>query len=274
MIVRVDPVFLTCLRPTADEAVAAFSAAGAASLELSLFSGPQHLDHADAAVSAAFAEALRSVGLKVFSVHACFGGAFDLSVLDQAARKAAVEAHMAQIRYSATLGAEAVIVHPGSSCPDATQRPQRRSAAAQSLTELASVADEVGIGLAVENMPPDYPGDNIEELVGLVDGLACDRAGFCFDTGHCHLCGIGQGEMIRAFAGRIQVIHWHDNHGKSDEHLIPGAGNIDWGDYFSSLAAAQFDAPVTVEAGERGMELSEFVRLSKVALQERRSLYV
>ena len=115
MIVRVDPVFLTCLRPTADEAVAAFSAAGAASLELSLFSGPQHLDHADAAVSAAFAEALRSVGLKVFSVHACFGGAFDLSVLYQAARKAAVEAHMAQISYSATL--------KGASCIPAARAP-------------------------------------------------------------------------------------------------------------------------------------------------------
>ncbi len=51
----------------------------------------------------------------------------------------------------------------------------------------------------------------------------------CLDTGHTHLFGIQTtAELIERFAPHISHIHLHDNHGKIDEHLIPGDGTIDW----------------------------------------------
>ncbi len=51
----------------------------------------------------------------------------------------------------------------------------------------------------------------------------------CIDTGHTHLFGIQTtAELIERFAPHISHFHIHDNHGKTDEHLIPGEGTIDW----------------------------------------------
>ncbi len=271
----VEPVFLTSLLPTALEAVEQFSAAEARYLELSVFSGPQHFAPADRDAVDALKQALGRTGVEVFSVHASFGAAVDLSSPESAIRQHAVATHLAEMRLAAELRAQAVVVHPvGSGCPDASQRADRLAASAASLSALADAAVDLGLNLAVENMTPHNPADDLGELVALVDGLNCPRAGFCFDTGHCHLNGIALSQMISAFAGRLHVIHWHDNNGERDEHLNPGAGNIDWEDYYAGLAGIGFDAPVTVEAGNRGMILSEFVRVAKLALDERRAMYV
>jgi len=271
----VEPVFLTSLVPTALEAVEQFSAAEAGYLELSLFCGPRHFNPADGDAVDALKQALARTGVEVFSVHASFGATFDLSTLEGTVRQHAVETHLAEMRLAAELGAQAVVVHPvGSGCPEASQRADRLAASAASLSALAAAAVDLGLNLAVENMTPHNPADDLDELVALVDGLHCPRAGFCFDTGHCHLNGIAQSRMISAFADRLHVIHWHDNNGERDEHLNPGAGNIDWEDYYAGLAAIGFDAPVTVEASNRGLILSEFVRVARLALDERRAMYV
>lgn len=57
----------------------------------------------------------------------------------------------------------------------------------------------------------------------------------CLDIGHAnhpdqsHLPAKNSiNTFIEAFKEKIIHLHIHDNHGKSDEHLIPGEGTIDW----------------------------------------------
>jgi sugar phosphate isomerase/epimerase len=78
----------------------------------------------------------------------------------------------------------------------------------------------------------------------------CDIAGnseylkICLDVGHAnnpnqsHLTENSLKTFIQEYGQRIIHLHFHDNHGKIDEHLVPGEGNIDWHEVMKELCAA------------------------------------
>jgi len=59
-------------------------------------------------------------------------------------------------------------------------------------------------------------------------------------------------------------VHAHDNHGKSDEHLCVGDGNIDWDLVAKHLKRVSFDKAVIVESVEHIDESIQ--RLEKLLL--------
>ena len=67
--------------------------------------------------------------------------------------------------------------------------------------------------------------DYIDELN---DFAGEKRFAFCLDTGHALLTGRDIYSTIMKLGSRIEALHIHDNDGKTDRHVTPYMGALDW----------------------------------------------
>ena len=120
------------------------------------------------------------------------------------------------------IGAERLVVHPGHIWGE-EMRSAAQAALDRSLDDLAAVQHMGEVRVAVENMgawescffrEPDF-----------LDRLADRALGFALDVGHAHVNG-NLASVLEC--GETIHVHLHDNHGRRDEHLACGDGNIDF----------------------------------------------
>ena len=138
-------------------------------------------------------------------------------------RRAAVKLHRRHLRVASRLGATLYIVHPDMQAKPHARDPEVAAALECSFAELRELQDDLGVPVAVENMPePEYshftaPGDL--DLQGL---------GLALDVGHAALTGTLESWLARPGA-RLLHVHLHDNQGVGgdDVHLPLGTGTID-----------------------------------------------
>ncbi len=112
------------------------------------------------------------------------------------------------------------------------------------LTPIAEYAEKKGIRLAIENMC-NYRFDQgvrrygcmPEEVIRVADHFG---AGVCFDFGHANSVHLNQGDALRMIGKRLTAIHINDNNGKTDEHLFPFFGSIDWKDAMQGLRDTEY----------------------------------
>jgi len=150
----------------------------------------------------------------------------DFSSFDDRVHEHGVEAQIEALELAKLLGAKAVVVHP--SCePVTTDRRRRLDRARGVIRELARVAEESGLVLAIENLTPGELGDHAEEVAWLIEQADSEWVAACFDTGHANLAGDfhHEAEVLLPLAA---TTHLHDNDGTADQHRFPGQGNIDW----------------------------------------------
>lgn len=69
-----------------------------------------------------------------------------------------------------------------------------------------------------------------------------------WDVGHANIQG-SLDKDIESFADKIVEVHLHDNHGKQDEHLSIGDGQIDFLKVISKLKQADFNGLLMIEGG-------------------------
>ena len=122
-------------------------------------------------------------------------------------------------------------------------------------------AKAYGIGICLENDFGYLPGTrhplycaDIRELTDLVDAFG-DPAhlGICYDFGHANLCpGVDHNENLKTIGPRLKTLHVQDNHGSSDEHLLPFHGNIDWQACMEGLWEIGYGGDLTYEIQEFG----------------------
>lgn len=132
-------------------------------------------------------------------------------------REASVKLHSRAIEASAAVGAELYIIHPGYT-PWSFCWMDALTCLDRSLEEIAPLQEELGIALAVENMPES------EWLLFKRPDLDLHSLGLVLDVGHAHTCGTLQ-EFLNHPA--LKHIHLHDNTGEGDLHLSLGKGSID-----------------------------------------------
>lgn len=189
------------------------------------------------------------------------GAAPQISSLDESERRRAVAVATRTIRLARSLGAEAVIIHPGRVEVDASlERRLRRlyprrqdepaayqealadlggerarraephlDASSRSLRELKAVASDLGLRLGIENRYHFYEIPTLDELGRLLDELGADVVGYWHDTGHAQgLANLGFGdplEWLRRFGVRTIGVHLHDVAGQRD-HLAPAGRDV------------------------------------------------
>ena len=132
-----------------------------------------------------------------------------------------------EIDFSKRVQASLLVLHPvclGVSHPDdRLDVPE--------ILRIAEYAAGRDVRLALENMVDTiWLLDRVLEAVG--DDPEATNLGICIDTGHARMSHDAGREPVanylERYAGQLLHIHFHDNHGASDEHLVPGDGTIDW----------------------------------------------
>lgn len=192
-----------------------------------------HFDYHNPRAAVALAEWLDDTRLSLHSIHAPttvsyrdgqWGETLSIATPDDEGRRRAVAETKAVIGLSAVVPLPMLVLHLG--VPSTEPADNARAAVSRSLDEIAEAAGEAGVTLAIELIPNAL--STAPRLVQwLEDDLEIRGAGICLDVGHAHLIG-DVVDAVESASGHIVSTHLHDNHGKRDDHLVPGAGSIDW----------------------------------------------
>lgn len=201
-----------------------------------LFATRTHFDYHDGAAVRTLAEWLDDTRLTLHSLHApitasmkdgAWGEVFSTAVSDDERRRKTLAEAEAALAVAQTIPFRYLVVHLG--VTDAMKTgagDNSRDAARRSVESLYGMAERAGVRLALEVIPNAL--STPESLVTLIENDLEDiEVGICLDTGHAHIMG-ELGDAIEACSGHVVTTHVHDNRGRSDDHLAPGQGNIDW----------------------------------------------
>ena len=108
--------------------------------------------------------------------------------------------------------------------------------------------------IALENSPAGFTREP-ERLVGLMQDLGVPNVGVVIDTGHRNMIG-DPAATLRIVGNHLITLHLHDNNGSKDEHLLPGRGNIAWGEVSRALRDANYGGVFMYEIN-RAEDVSE-----------------
>ena len=115
--------------------------------------------------------------------------------------------------------------------------------------ELCEYAQGYNVNICIENMPTKkHRLAGIENLVKFVKKFNMPNFRICLDTGHCHVRDEDSGDMVRACDGLLEVLHVHDNNGRTDAHTIPYGGNLNWNSFKKALAETGFNGALSLES--------------------------
>lgn len=192
----------------------------------------------DQALAEEFASEARLAGLKPVAVHAPY--LINLASPEETLWAKSVEALADQLRRAQSLGAAAVVVHPGSRGPQARDWGLERVA-----TGVARALDLAGEGAAcwLENTcgAGGQVGSTLEELAGLTRLLAEHKTAICLDTAHAWGAGyrLDGARGVRGFLDQVErnlglkhVALWHLNDtihplgSRRDEHQHLSRGRL------------------------------------------------
>ena len=216
---------------------------------IEVFATRSHFDYHDGAAVRMLAEWLEDTKLGLHSLHAPITVSFTngewgealstASADDQRRRRTMAEAEAA-LAVAQTIPFQYLVVHLG--LPDsmkAAASENSRDAARRSIETLYDIADRAGVRLALEVIPNAL--STPESLVMLIENeLEGLNVGICMDVGHAHVMG-DLNDAIEYCSGHIVTTHLHDNRRKSDDHLAPGEGSIDWGAALMELQKVGYD---------------------------------
>ncbi len=112
---------------------------------------------------------------------------------------------------------------------------------------LVEKAERLSVKMALENVFDVDP----EPLRRLLQAVDSPFLGYCMDAGHGRIFSeVPLVEWIEVLGSRLMEIHLHDNHGRADEHLPIGRGDIDFPALFSRLKEKKLEPIYTVEPHE------------------------
>ena len=200
-----------------------------------VFAVKSHFDYRDRRAAVALAEWLDDTRLKLHSMHAPIARDYvngtwkdnlTLAAHDEPRRKAAVDEALATLEVAATVPYSTLVLHCGVPEPFGGAGDNHLASMVRSLEELSPTAERLSVRLAVEVIPNAL--STASALVDLVESdLDAAAPGICMDVGHARLMG-DVVDAIETCSGHLITTHLHDNRGRSDDHLVPGKGVVDW----------------------------------------------
>lgn len=121
---------------------------------------------------------------------------------------------------------------------------------------LLPVAKNYGLKIALENM---WQQDRLrncssadvfshpERFKDFIDVLDDPAAVACVDVGHAGLAGEDPVKMLKILGSRVKALHLHDNFHKTDDHMMPYLGKLDWNAITEALYEIKYDGDFTYE---------------------------
>lgn len=119
--------------------------------------------------------------------------------------------------------------------------------------KLAKYAENLGVGLALENMWREAaPGvrrftSEKDDILTLVKAIDRPNVGICLDTVHGSAEGWDQAAAIREFGHYLKALHVSDEDGKGNFHILPYEGICDWQGILQALRDINYQHGFTYE---------------------------
>lgn len=198
--------------------------------------------------------AAEKIGLELPSVASSLYWAYSFTSDDPDERERAHQAAVCEINTAKALGADTVLIVPGSvSVEFVPERPVVSydvcwERALQAMKRLAPVAEEAGINIGVENVWNRFLLSPLE-MRQFLDEIGSERVGAYFDVGNVVYCGYPE-QWIRILGKRIKKVHFKDyrrNPGGLDAFVDLLSGDVDWPAVMQAFADIGYDGWVTGE---------------------------
>jgi sugar phosphate isomerase/epimerase len=192
-------------------------------------------------------EAAKSYEIE-FTVHAPFAD-INIASPSRSILDASMKRLTQSLDYARALDAKLWVFHPGARTGITQFYPGSEwKQNTQSIQELYAEAEQLGVNIAIENLPAKYwflmksPEDfnRFYKETGL-------KIGIVLDIGHANLEGQIQ-PFFNQLADKIIHIHASDNMGVDDDHLGVGYGKIDYNQFAETLKKLDYDQRVVVES--------------------------
>lgn len=225
-----------------------------------VFATRSHVDYHDAGALDALAGWLGELNLRLHGIHAPImdafgrgdswqGKSYSVASPDQAARQDALRETIQALELARRAPVDVMVLHLG--VPRGHQPVgggNARDAALRSVEELHRATEPLGVRLALEVIPNEI--STADALVRMLeDDLAGTNVGICLDFGHAFLLG-DLLDAVEQVSGHLVTTHVHDNDGKSDSHLVPFDGRIDWAPALMGLQKIGYDGTWLFELAE------------------------
>jgi sugar phosphate isomerase/epimerase len=234
------------------------AAAGFDAVEV--FATRSHVDYHDASALEMLAEWLRGLELRLHGIHGPIMDAFgrgdkwqgknySLASPDPAKRQEAVRETVQALEIGRRVHADVMVLHLGTPRGhEPVGGSNARDAALRSLEEVRKAAEPLGVTLAIEVIPNEI--STAEMLVRMLEeDLVGSEIGICLDFGHAFLLG-DLVDAVEHVSGHLITTHVHDNDGKTDGHLVPFDGRIDWAPALMNVQKIGYDGTLLFELAE------------------------
>jgi fructoselysine 3-epimerase len=122
---------------------------------------------------------------------------------------------------------------------------------AEGLIEICEYAAHYDILIGIQPAN-EYETDLVNTTVQaleMVEQLDCDNFGVIYNNAHAFIAGEETIKTIENLSDRLIHVHLSDNHGKSDQHLIPGRGLFDFQEMAFALSRIGYEGFISVELG-------------------------
>jgi sugar phosphate isomerase/epimerase len=107
---------------------------------------------------------------------------------------------------------------------------------------LVERAEMCGVRIAMENVR------NNHALIKILDTIDSPMLGLCYDSGHDYIWSHTPYALLKRYKDRLFAVHLHDNLGKSDDHLAPGEGKINWSIVRKEIEHSVYQGSYTLES--------------------------
>jgi sugar phosphate isomerase/epimerase len=238
---------------------------------IELFATRTHFDYHNPAAVADLQQWLADAGLELHGVHAPvtssyvagrWGHPLTLASVDPAARAAAVAEAEQALYIARRIPLQVLVVHLGlPRTQSASPGDNNRDGARRSVEELQLLASPLGVRVAVEVIPNEL--SRAGSLVHFVEeDIDAPEVGVCLDFGHAHMDG-DLLDAIETVSGHVITTHVHDNRGRTDDHLVPFEGTIDWPAAMTAVQKIGYDQTLLFEIDAHGSPKETLVRAQR-----------
>ena len=209
------------------------------------------------------AEQAQAASVPLSGLASGLGWRYPLTAADPELRRRGLELTAASLRVARWLGIDALLVVPGGVGADfipgfpITDYDLAYANAAAALQELAPVAEENRVHLAVENVWNKFLLSPLE-MRGFLESIDSPWVGSYFDIGNVVLTGYPE-QWIRILGSHIRRVHFKDFRraiGTLDGFCPLLEGDVDWPTVMRALHDIGYDGPVAAEFGGCEPELA------------------
>lgn len=185
-------------------------------------------------------DSLQRHNLRLDSLHAPFDPTCDLTQIEDVFAQSAMIEMKRAITAAAELEAPYLVLHLSSFRPSKIS--ERLARIKTALPELIAFAESKDVVVAMENL--DYDSEILFKFA--MDLVDSKYLRFCYDNGHEMLYNASM-DLLKKFSHRLAVIHFHDNDGQKDLHLVPFDGKLDLPAFASQLNKLEHIPNITME---------------------------